>query len=174
MPAYHVCMATPHQSPQSPERRRLGALIEERRKQLRLSQDALGEEGGITGETVRRIIHGNRPISPRSKTGLERGLRWQTGSIDAILAGADPTPIDPPLPSMEDDPEEGLETFTALPPVMEGRPRRWMLTRVINGIPHEASIPQRPGLTREDARERLSRHMDRLEEKIRTQGSHGK
>lgn len=57
----------------------------------------------ITVETLRAIRRGNNEPSALTKSGLERALRWQPGSVARILSGGAPTPIREPrnLPSAE-------------------------------------------------------------------------
>jgi hypothetical protein len=88
---------------QSPERARLRAFIEQRVVDLDLSWRDLERLSGVPYETTRRVRTGARPISRETIEGLEDGLRWERGSIRAILSGGDPTPLpDGPRMAVED------------------------------------------------------------------------
>src|SRR5690606_39965041 len=78
---------TPHE--------RLAQAIEARRGELGLSLREVAERAGITGETLRAVRRGSNEPSQLTKRGIERALRWAPGSVDAILAGGDPTPPGP-------------------------------------------------------------------------------
>jgi transcriptional regulator with XRE-family HTH domain len=66
--------------------------MEKRRQQLGMTWAEVATEAKITVETLRAIRRGKNEPSPLTKSGLERALRWQTGSIDAIYAGRQPSP----------------------------------------------------------------------------------
>ncbi|MGV2384200.1 MAG UNVERIFIED_CONTAM: helix-turn-helix transcriptional regulator [Thermobifida fusca] len=78
---------TPHE--------RLAQAVEARRGELGLSLREVAERAGITGETLRAVRRGSNEPSQLTKRGIERALRWAPGSVDAILAGGDPTPAGP-------------------------------------------------------------------------------
>lgn len=79
---------------QTQERVRLDALMEERRIELGLRWRDLVERGGPTYETFRAIRHGTGEIRPLTKRAIEASLQWAYGSVDAILGGGDPEPLD--------------------------------------------------------------------------------
>lgn len=83
---------TPRSS-QSAERERLALLMDDRRRELRLTWDQVAAAAGVNRETLRLIRQGDGQLRPLTKDGIEDALQWQRGSIDAILAGGDPTPI---------------------------------------------------------------------------------
>lgn len=66
----------------------LGEQVRSRRTELGLTQEELAERGGPSTPTL-RAIENNRAgrLSPRLRRTLERALRWQAGSVDAILTG---------------------------------------------------------------------------------------
>lgn len=78
---------------QSAERERLALLMDDRRRELRLTWDQVAAAAGVNRETLRLIRQGDGQIRPLTKDGIEDALQWQRDSIDAILAGGDPTPI---------------------------------------------------------------------------------
>ncbi len=71
----------------------LGIEVRNRRADLGLTQTDVPAGGGPSVETL-RMVENNRAgrLSPRSRRALERVLQWQSGSIDAILAGKAPAP----------------------------------------------------------------------------------
>jgi len=53
----------------------------------------IAREAGITTSALGGIRRGQYRPSPHTARALERALKWEPGSIDAILAGGDPTPM---------------------------------------------------------------------------------
>lgn len=49
---------------------------------------------------------GSRRTAEFKYAGIERALRWEPGSVTAILAGGDPTSVGPSTPAVEEDDEE--------------------------------------------------------------------
>lgn len=73
-------------------RERLNRHMEDRRYELGMrTWRALSERAGIAYETLRALRAGSNP-SDATVRDLETALRWERGSIDAILAGGEPTP----------------------------------------------------------------------------------
>lgn len=70
-------------------RQRLGRLVADRIKKLQLTQEQISKSGGPSDATVRRIIagHNARPSIYRT---LESAIKWQPGSVAAVLAGGEP------------------------------------------------------------------------------------
>lgn len=81
-------------SGRAPARARLATLMDARRRELRLTWDKVATGAGIHRETLRQIRHGTGDLRPLTITGLEDVLSWAHGSIDAIIEGGDPTPLD--------------------------------------------------------------------------------
>lgn len=73
---------------------RLAKEIDDRRIHLRLQWDEVASRAGISVPHLRRIRNGQARISPIVARGLEETLGWRNGSIQAILGGGRPTPID--------------------------------------------------------------------------------
>jgi transcriptional regulator with XRE-family HTH domain len=67
---------------------KLGLQVRDRRTELGLTQADVSERGGPSVETL-RAVENNRAgrLSPRVRRALERVLQWESGSIDAVLAG---------------------------------------------------------------------------------------
>lgn len=74
---------------------RLGRLVRARRKSLRLTQADVQNAGGPSTATL-RLIEGGKHTDFRDGTGsaLEEALQWKLGSIDNILAGGAPIPLE--------------------------------------------------------------------------------
>lgn len=83
---------------QTGNRERLGDLMEARRIELGLRWSEVATTGGPAYETLRAIRAGTAAIRPLTKRGIEIGLRWEQGSVDAILAGRDPVPLNAAAP----------------------------------------------------------------------------
>lgn len=70
----------------------LGWWMDERRGELALTWQQVADEAGVSTETLYRIADGRTPRTTTRK-GIERALRWQPGSIDAIAHEGEPTPL---------------------------------------------------------------------------------
>jgi hypothetical protein len=72
-------------------RQRLGRLVRTRRKELKLTQAEIQEADGPSPATQRLIEKGEHGELRKSTIEpLERALRWEPGSIEAVLAGGSP------------------------------------------------------------------------------------
>lgn len=81
-------------------RARLDKVMTERVEDLDLLWNKVAELAGMTYGNLHKIRTGAISVTSRAKRGIERALQWQKGSVDAILAGRDPKPIQmdkPPL-----------------------------------------------------------------------------
>ena len=74
-------------------RQRLADLMERRRLDLDLRWEDVSRNGGVSLNTLFRARNGSADILPLTGRKIDKGLRWQPGSIDAILDGGDPTPL---------------------------------------------------------------------------------
>lgn len=83
------------EKPRTPEdRARLARRVKHRRQQLDLTQTQLVAAGGPSVSVISRIESGKLDsYDGKSILRLERVLQWESGSIDAILDGRDPTPV---------------------------------------------------------------------------------
>jgi hypothetical protein len=80
--------------PTGPEaRRRLGALMEQRRLELGLRWQDVAETGGVSLKALHSARTGNASIRPLTQQAIENGLRWEHGSIQRVLDDADPIPL---------------------------------------------------------------------------------
>jgi len=72
----------------------LGVAVRDRRTALGMTQSEVSERGGPSVETL-RAIENNRAgrLSPRMRRALERVLEWESGSVDAVIAGGVATAV---------------------------------------------------------------------------------
>jgi hypothetical protein len=72
----------------------LGAAVRDRRTALGMTQGEVPGRGGPSVETL-RAIENNRAgrLSPRMRRALERALEWESGSVDALIAGGVATAV---------------------------------------------------------------------------------
>ncbi|GAB1695155.1 helix-turn-helix domain-containing protein [Krasilnikovia sp. M28-CT-15] len=82
-------------------RTRLADLVTKRRQALGLSVRAAAEASGLSRITWGALEDGSRRTGDSKFAGIERALKWDSGSVAAILNGGDPTPV------MEDTPPPG-------------------------------------------------------------------
>ena len=100
--------------------KRLGTLVRERRKELKLTQSDVQNAGGPSTATL-RLIEGGRQGDFRQSTidPLERILKWQPGSVERALKGGTPSPWDE-SDQVRDElvniMQTGVETAPGLPP----------------------------------------------------------
>lgn len=133
---------------------RLGRLVRERRKSLKLTQADVQNAGGPSTATL-RLIEGGKHTDFRDGTGsaLEGAIKWKPGSIDNILAGGAPIPLErkpveiPRLPRLPRDApnaaisnqaDKALGKYPAAPNefLPMSREERLLLARVRNKIMH--------------------------------------
>lgn len=86
--------------------RRLAEAVRRRREQRDWTQLDVATRGPVSIDRI-QAIEGVRTdrYSARTITKLERGLEWESGSIRAILAGGEPTPLEAARPSAIAQPE---------------------------------------------------------------------
>lgn len=71
---------------------RLGERITAARARLRLTQQELADEIGVSVKTINNLETGRTgPPRPGTRTRLEDALGWSAGSIRTVLAGGQPT-----------------------------------------------------------------------------------
>lgn len=74
-------------------RRRLADLMDDRRIELDLTWEEVARRAGVAGLTLRRVRSGESTLSRRTAAKIDRALEWQPGSVEGILAGGEPIPI---------------------------------------------------------------------------------
>lgn len=73
----------------------LGWWMDERRGELGLTWHEVAEAAGVSVPTLRRNANDPSGMRTTTKKKIERALRWESGSIDAILDRGEPTPVEP-------------------------------------------------------------------------------
>ncbi|MFI9509410.1 helix-turn-helix domain-containing protein [Nocardia sp. NPDC052566] len=71
--------------------KRFGRIIKERRDELGLTQMQIGDLGGPSAPTIRKIEDGDAAISTNTLNKLDAPLRWLPGSAARTYAGGTPT-----------------------------------------------------------------------------------
>lgn len=74
---------------QSEARRRLAALIDQRRLDLRLTWQDVAERGGVSLRALANARTGDSEIRQLTQAGIEAGLQWEPGSVARVLEGGD-------------------------------------------------------------------------------------
>lgn len=83
---------------------RLAEFVAQRMNELDLTQAQIQQRGGPSPAKVREVTsRRTTTMSPSKRRDLERALDWRSGSIDAILAGGDPTAAETGLRNLDDD-----------------------------------------------------------------------
>ncbi|MFQ6327098.1 helix-turn-helix domain-containing protein [Nocardia sp. CWNU-33] len=83
------------QSPSELSRqKRFGRIIKERRDELGLTQMQIGDLGGPSAPTIRKIEDGDAAISTHTLNKLDAPLRWLPGSAARTYAGGAPAAHD--------------------------------------------------------------------------------
>jgi len=83
------------------ERRKLlDKAMNRRRVDLGLRWNEVADRAGMTYGNLHKIRSGATTLTDLAVRGIERALQWPPGSVEGILAGGDPTPLQmdkPPL-----------------------------------------------------------------------------
>lgn len=79
-------------------RRRLAALMEDRRVELGLRWQDVADAATAAGfkvslKTLHSVRAGTADVRPLTRRGIEVGLQWEAGSVQAILDDRDPAPL---------------------------------------------------------------------------------
>lgn len=92
---------------QPEERRQLARDMEKRRLELGLRWQEVADAGRVSLRALNNARTGDREIRPLTRQGIEKGLRWELGSIELILSGGRPVPRNDgrrdPVPTPADD-----------------------------------------------------------------------
>lgn len=98
---------------------KLGVVVRDRRADLGLTQTDVDKLGGPSVLTL-RAIENNRAgrLTPRLRRSLERVLKWESGSVEAVLEGGAPKVIQQPI--------------TPAPPTSPGGDRFALARRVLS------------------------------------------
>ncbi|WP_405149530.1 hypothetical protein OG589_14830 [Sphaerisporangium sp. NBC_01403] len=79
-------------APNTDERTRLAAEMEQRRVMLGVRWEHIAEKARISTTHLRKFRRGDAGISSLVEAALEDALQWERGSIEAVLQGGGPTP----------------------------------------------------------------------------------
>lgn len=118
----------------------LGDEVRKRRRQLGLTQPEVTARGG-PGVATLRAIENNQPSRPsmRMRRALEDALEWESGSVDAILAGGPPTvkqpKADSDAPTRPKPDAEASDRFSLAKQVVA---LKATFTQHVAGVSHEA------------------------------------
>jgi transcriptional regulator with XRE-family HTH domain len=142
----------------------LGEEVRRRRDQLRLTQEEIAERGGLSVGTIRKIETGRAgQLHPRTRHGLERALKWETGSVDAVLEGR------PPSASEDDAEAAGADTtlFASHERFVETY-RTWIRLRADVASPEREAFDETIAQTSRGMEEVLIRMLPKLGEADRS------
>lgn len=73
---------------------RLDKAMEGRRLDLGLSWNDVAVAAKVSIATLRAIRRGTNQPSQLTKRRIDEALRWASGSVDALMTGGDPKPIE--------------------------------------------------------------------------------
>lgn len=71
-------------------RKRLAEAMNRRRAELRTTWDEVARRGGISVATLRRARNGSDELTLDTIVAIERGMEWEQGHVEALVAGRDP------------------------------------------------------------------------------------
>ncbi|MFY7069622.1 hypothetical protein ACOQFV_27505 [Nocardiopsis changdeensis] len=91
-------MASPYAP--SPERLRLGRLIDQRKRRKSWTWTEIAARG-IPLETLRRARLGTAPLTKETLERLDHTLQWEPGSAQTVLNGGNPVPLEGPTVEQE-------------------------------------------------------------------------
>lgn len=94
----------------------LGWWMDERRGEpdFRLTWEEVAERAGVSYMTLRRNAADPSKMRTNTRKGIEYALGWEPGSVEAILAGGEPTEQEPEPPSDEERTQAILDTIEQL------------------------------------------------------------
>lgn len=81
----------------------LDRAIQQRLAEIGMDYTALAAESGVRTQTIRDLRRGRtRRVRDLTAWALDDALRWERGSLQAVMAGGTPTPLlPPPQPTMD-------------------------------------------------------------------------
>jgi transcriptional regulator with XRE-family HTH domain len=137
----------------------LGVAVRARRKELGLTQAAVATAAAVSVERLRDIERSRRPGKPwpRVKAGLEAALQWESGSVEAVLAGgvAIPTQHKPETDVIAEPTNEAAHT-SDMPPAGGDR---YALARQVLSL--RATLSAHQGAITAEARQALLTELHR-------------
>ncbi|MFF8768525.1 hypothetical protein ACF07Q_28755 [Nocardiopsis dassonvillei] len=87
-------MTTSSESTQPPERVALREEMEARLEEMGNTWQEAAGRGRVKADTLRAARTGTAPIQRTTRVAIDRAMRWEEGSVDTILAGGKPTPLE--------------------------------------------------------------------------------
>jgi transcriptional regulator with XRE-family HTH domain len=123
------------------DRERLADCVAQRRKELQLSASQAARLARVARGTWIAVEKAERATEDYNYAGFERALQWQLGSMEAVLAGGDPTPEE--LTTARDT--------RSMPPEI----RRWLAIM---------ADPEVPAKTKERMREQMRLWVEQIDE----------
>jgi hypothetical protein len=103
---------------------RLGAAIRRARRELRDPPQAeIAIAAGLSVATFQKL-EGGTPgrYQPRTLDKLDRGLQWQEGSAERVIAGGSPLPLGAPRATVSDRVDEDGRPYRRVDVFMEDNP----------------------------------------------------
>lgn len=88
--------------------KRLDDALSDRRLDLGMRWNQVAQAAGVSPEALRAIRRGSYRPSPDTARALDNALRWEPGSVQAVLDGGEPTPQGQVVrigPAFEEQPE---------------------------------------------------------------------
>lgn len=127
------------------DRKRLARLVIARRVELGMhTTKALAKDAGLSPRMLGDVENGRRDnFSSGAKAQIERALRWDPGSIDAILRGGDPTTSG----EIRDRSGRALSSWTAIEGAEQDELELYRLTYLIADTRDLARSQKSPLLT---------------------------
>jgi hypothetical protein len=90
--------------------------MEQRRLELGLTWEQVAQAGGIGYETIRAARNETSGIRKLTRAAIDRGLRWEQGSVDRVLAGqGDAVPLPDAAPAADGRGTQDARYLSALP-----------------------------------------------------------
>lgn len=131
----------------------LNDALEERRIELDMTWRQVADAAGISLAGLGAIRRGERHPSALTVRRIENALEWTPGSVEAILGGSEPTPVESrESVKAEDNPEdEDVEQLMQRVRRMPREDRRALLRllRASDEMPGRTKDPPREGQHRE-------------------------
>jgi transcriptional regulator with XRE-family HTH domain len=142
--------------------KRLDEAMNRRRLELRMNWRQVAEAAGISYTAIRAIRRGDYQPTELTARGIDDALRWVHGSVLAVLAGGEPTPI-------EAQAAEAARRAALREEATAAAAESTLPLRDIELVEELAlSAAEKVGLSPEHAREAFRRALTRIERKRMT------
>ncbi|MEV2277797.1 hypothetical protein AB0I72_19655 [Nocardiopsis sp. NPDC049922] len=119
-----------------PERIALGKHIDERAAEKGMTLSEVAKRARRGTEALRRIRKGEVSIPMATRRALEDALEWTPGSINSILAGGRPMPLEEAAPQayVTSTPQGGLQLWLSVRGA-DGHPQQMMIPLDLKSVP---------------------------------------